>query len=111
MFFCGAIYDPVDPEYTPFCVASVMEPEGIDCMTLVWFDIVLWHEIINRNLQSVISAHSNSTTDVALIPFNILIIGHMPIGVHFHVAITSMKNESASQWKGSSINICTFDYG
>ena len=35
MFFCGAIYDPVDPEYTPFCVASVMEPEGIDCMTLV----------------------------------------------------------------------------
>ena len=56
---------------------------------------------MGKNLQSVTSAHSNSTTEVALIPFNILLIGHMPIGVHFHIVLTSMKNKAASQWKGS----------
>ena len=58
---------------------------------------------MGKNLQSVTSAHSNYTTEVALIPFNILLIGHMPIGVHFHVAMSSMKKEAASQWnwKGS----------
>ena len=56
---------------------------------------------MGKNLKkSVTSAHSNSTTEVALIPFNILLIGHMPIGVHFHIVLTSMKNKAASQWKG-----------
>ena len=56
---------------------------------------------MGKNLQSVTSAHLNPTIEVALIPFNILLIGHLPIGVHFHMAITSMTNEAASQWKGS----------
>ena len=86
--------------YTLSCNLS-LELEGIDCMNLVWFGLIWYCPITwnyGKNLQSVTSAHSNSTTEVSLI---ILLIGHMPIGVHFHMAITSMKNESASQWKGS----------